>query len=91
MEADFVAGLSDSDADARIASIQRLAGLGLLSSGQALRNVIATGTEEESKWARFATLKTGDASALPFAITTLHFSIFTTTKRNSTDNRMEWW
>jgi HEAT repeat protein len=68
MEADFAAGLSDSDSEARIASIQRLAGLGKISSAEALHRVIASGTEEESKWAIFAALKVGDSSVLPLAV-----------------------
>jgi len=68
MEEDFAAGLSDSNSEARIASIQRLAGLGKISSGEALHQVIANGTEEESKWAIFAAIKTGDASVLPLAV-----------------------
>ena len=65
MEADFVAGLSDHDPAARLASIQRLGGLKLPSSRDALRRVIETGDNAESKWAVYAALRTGDASALP--------------------------
>jgi len=68
MEEDFAAGLDDSTADARIISIQRLAGLAPLGSTEALHRVIAAGSEEESKWAIFAALKTGDASVLPVAV-----------------------
>jgi HEAT repeat protein len=68
IQADFRAGLSDSDPEARIASIQRLAGLGLPSSREALHEVIAHGTEAESKWALFAALKTGDVSVLSLAV-----------------------
>jgi hypothetical protein len=68
MEGDFAAGLNDSGSMARIASIQRLAGLRKISSTEALHRVIASGTEEESKWAIFAALKTGDASVLPLAV-----------------------
>jgi hypothetical protein len=68
IEADFEAGLNDSDSESRIASIQRLAGLGKISSAEALHRVIAVGTEEESKWAIFAALKTGDVSVLPLAV-----------------------
>ena len=68
IEADFRAGLDDSDPAARLASIQRLAGLGLASSRAALREMIAHGTEDESKWALFATLKTGDVSVLRLAV-----------------------
>jgi hypothetical protein len=68
MEEDFAAGLDDSAADLRIASIQRLAALGKLRSTKALHHVIASGSEEESKWAIFAALNTGDASVLPLAV-----------------------
>jgi len=68
IEADFRAGLSDSHPEVRLASIQRLAGLGLASSREALHEVIAHGTEAESKWALFAALKTGDVSVLPSAV-----------------------
>ena len=67
MEEDFIAGLADPSPEARLASIQRLAGLGIPSSREALRNVISHGTEAESKWALFALLKTGDGSALSLA------------------------
>jgi len=67
MEADFKAGLSDSDSEARLASIQRLAGLGLPASREALREFISHGNETESKWALFALLKTGDGSAVSLA------------------------
>jgi hypothetical protein len=65
MEADFVAGLSDPDSAARLASIQRLGGLKLPSSRDALRRVIANGDHAESKWAVYAALRTGDVSVLP--------------------------
>ena len=68
MEEDFKAGLMDSDAQARLVSIQRLAGLGLASSRDALQQVIAHGTDVEHKWALFAVLKTGDMSVLPLAL-----------------------
>jgi hypothetical protein len=68
MEVDFATGLNDSDSEACIASIQRLAGLGQISSVEALHHVIASGTEEEAKWAIFAALKTGDPSVLPLAL-----------------------
>jgi hypothetical protein len=64
MEADFRAGLSDPDPDARLASIQRLAALGMPASLQALNGMIAQGNEVESKWATLAELKAGDISAL---------------------------
>ena len=68
IEEDFAAGLNDSASDARIASIQRLAGLGKIRSTEGLRGVIASGTEQESKWAIFAALKTGDVPVLPLAV-----------------------
>jgi HEAT repeat protein len=65
MEADFLAGLNDHDSEARLASIQRLGGLKLPSSRDALRRVIEKGDEVDSKWAVYAALRTGDVSVLP--------------------------
>jgi len=65
MEADFLAGLDDQDSAARLASIQRLGGLKLPSSRDALHGVIENGGDAESKWAVYAALRTGDASVLP--------------------------
>jgi len=65
MEADFLAGLGDSNSAARVLSIQRLGGLKLPSSRSALHRVIETGDKDESKWAIYAALRTGDVSVLP--------------------------
>ena len=65
MEADFVAGLNDEDSAARLASIQRLGGLKLTSSRDALHHVIETGNDAESKWAVYGALRTGDPTVLP--------------------------
>lgn len=65
MEADFIAGLSDRDPTTRLTSIQRLGGLGLPSSRDALHQVIETGDKEESGWAIYAALRTGDVTVLP--------------------------
>jgi hypothetical protein len=65
MEADFLAGLNGHDPIARLASIQRLGGLKLPSSRDALHRIIDTGDELESKWAVYAALRTGDVSVLP--------------------------
>jgi hypothetical protein len=65
MEADFLAGLSDSSSAARVLSIQRLGGLKLPSSRSALHRVIETGDKDESKWAIYAALRTGDVTVLP--------------------------
>lgn len=65
MEADFLAGLGDSSSAARVLSIQRLGGLKLPSSRSALHRVIETGGKDESKWAIYAALRTGDVSVLP--------------------------
>jgi hypothetical protein len=65
MEADFVAGLNDHDSAARLASVQRLGGLKLPSSRDALRRVIENGDHVESEWAVYAALRTGDVSVLP--------------------------
>jgi hypothetical protein len=65
MEADFLAGLDDPDPAARLVSIQRLGGLKLATSREALRRVIDSGDETESKWAVYAALRTGDITVLP--------------------------
>jgi hypothetical protein len=65
MEADFLAGLSGSSSAARVLSIQRLGGLKLPTSRSALHRVIETGDKDESKWAIFASLRTGDVTVLP--------------------------
>jgi HEAT repeats len=65
MEADFVAGLNDEDSAARLASIQRLCGLKLPSSRDALHHVIEAGNDAESKWAVYGALRTGDITVLP--------------------------
>jgi hypothetical protein len=65
MAADFIAGLNDHHSEARLVSIQRLGGLKLPSSRGALHRVIEKGDDIESKWAVYATLRTGDVSVLP--------------------------
>jgi hypothetical protein len=65
MEADFLAGLNDHNSEARLASIQRLGGLRLASSRDALQRVIENSNEIESKWAVYAALRTSDISVLP--------------------------
>jgi hypothetical protein len=65
MEADFIAGLDDEDPRARIFSIQRLGGLKLRSSRTVLHRVIEQREGEESEWAIYAALRTGDATVLP--------------------------
>jgi HEAT repeat protein len=65
MEADFLAGLNDHGSAARLSSIQRLGGLKLPSSRDALHGVIENGNDGESKWAVYAALRTGDVSVLP--------------------------
>lgn len=62
MEGDFIAGLDDSSSDARLASIQRLGGLKLASSRPALHRLIEQGRAEDSKWAIYAALRTGDVT-----------------------------
>lgn len=64
MEADFIAGLADGDSDARLTSIARLGGLKLASSRAVLHRVIEQGSAEESKWAIYAALRTGDVTVL---------------------------
>jgi hypothetical protein len=65
MEVDFLAGLNDHDSAARLSSNQRLGGLKLPSSRDALHGVIENGNAGESKWAVYAALRTGDVSVLP--------------------------
>lgn len=65
MEADFMAGLIDGDPASRLISIQRLGGLGLPSSRDALHRVVETGDKQESEWAVYALLRTGDITVLP--------------------------
>jgi hypothetical protein len=64
MEADLIAGLGDTDAEARIFSIQRLGGLKLASSRPALHEVIERRKGIEAGWAIYATLRTGDVTVL---------------------------
>jgi hypothetical protein len=64
MQSDFLAGLYDDSLAARLASIQRLGGLKLRSSQDALHSVIENAQEPESKWAVYAALRSGDVSVL---------------------------
>src|SRR5882762_949867 len=63
--------LGSSDPEARLASIQRLAGWGLASSRKELHEVMAHGTEAESKWALFAAPKTGRCFGCTVGVPTL--------------------
>jgi hypothetical protein len=65
MEADFLAGLHDDAVANRIVSIQRLGGLKLPSSQDALHRVIDRSDKDEVNWAVYAALRTGDISVLP--------------------------
>ncbi|HEX5425638.1 MAG TPA: HEAT repeat domain-containing protein [Candidatus Acidoferrales bacterium] len=65
MEADFTAELADRDPSSRLISIQRLGGLGLPGSREALHQIMKTGDKDESGWAIYALLRTGDATVLP--------------------------
>lgn len=65
LEADFTAGLANPDPKHRILSLQRLANLHLPSSRSALHNVIARGEPDETLWAAYAALRTGDISVIP--------------------------
>ena len=67
MEADFIAGLEDSDVASRIFSIQRLGGLQLASSRPVLHEVIEKRKGIEAEWAIYAMLRTGDVTVLPMA------------------------
>ncbi len=64
MEADFAAGLTDGDPEARIVSIQRLGNLRSRSVLPFLYPVLANGSNEERKWAVYAALRSGDISVL---------------------------
>jgi HEAT repeats len=64
MEADFVAGLDDSNPAGRVISIQRLGGLRSKGSRPALHLVIDNGNAVETKWAVWAALRTGDTTVL---------------------------
>lgn len=75
MEADFIAGLNDEDPILRLASVQRLGGLGLRSSRDALDGVLATGDKVESTWALYALLRTGDVTILPKIEQMLRFGV----------------
>jgi hypothetical protein len=65
MEADFIAGLNDVVAANRIVSIQRLGGLKLPSSRDALHRTMKMGDKNEANWAVYAALRTGDIAVLP--------------------------
>lgn len=65
MEADFIAGLDDTDPEARILSLQRIGGLQLASSRPVLHRVIAQAQGDELKWAVYAAMRTGDVTVLP--------------------------
>jgi hypothetical protein len=65
MEADFLAGLNDAAAANRIVSLQRLGGLKLPSSQDALHRIMKMGDKNEANWAVYAALRTGDISVLP--------------------------
>ena len=65
MEADFIAGLEDTDQQSRVFSLQRLGGLHLASSRPALREALKEREGPEADWAVYALLRTGDYTALP--------------------------
>lgn len=65
LEADFTAGLSSPDPKHRILSLQRLANLHMPISRPALHQVIAHGEPDETIWAAYAALRTGDISVIP--------------------------
>jgi hypothetical protein len=64
IEADFTAGLADSDRARRLLSIQRLGGLKSPSSRPALHRVIERGDSTERNWATYAALRSGDTTVL---------------------------
>jgi HEAT repeat protein len=65
MEADFAAGLSDTDPQGRITSLQRLSDLRMAISQPALRPFLHSGTTAERVWAAYAALRCGDITILP--------------------------
>lgn len=66
LEADFAAGLTDPDPQARIVSIHRLGNLRLATSSPALRAHMQTYRgQREAEWARLAAVRCGDAAAQP--------------------------
>jgi hypothetical protein len=65
LEADFSAGLASTDPKHRILSLQRLANLHMPISRPALHQVIAHGEPDETLWAAYAVLRTGDSSVIP--------------------------
>jgi hypothetical protein len=65
LEADFTAGLSSTDPKHRVLSLQRLANLHMAISRPALHQVIAHGEPDETIWAAYAALRTGDISVIP--------------------------
>jgi hypothetical protein len=65
IELDFLAGLESGDPAERVVSLQRLAGWHSASTREELHRAIEHGSEEESKWAVYAALRTGDMSVLP--------------------------
>jgi len=64
LQADLIAGLQDSDPALRVANIARLGGLKLRSSSEALRKIMDDGTADEQAWATYATLRSGDLTAI---------------------------
>jgi len=67
LEADFEAGVDDSEPDARLASIQRLGNLKLSAARPTLHRVLEACTDTEKPWVVLAALRTGDVTALPAA------------------------
>jgi len=64
IEADLLAGLTDANRAGRLLSVQRLGGLKMVSSREALWQFIERGDPGEQAWATYALLRTGDVLAL---------------------------
>jgi hypothetical protein len=64
LQADLIAGFQDSDPALRLANIARLGGLKLRSSSVALRKIMEDGMADEQAWATYATLRSGDFTAM---------------------------
>jgi hypothetical protein len=71
MEADFEAGVEDTDPAARLVSVQRLGNLKLAEARPVLHRSLDSCTDAERPWVVLAALRTGDVSVLPAATTML--------------------
>ena len=65
IEADFAAGLTDSNPEGRILSLQRLGNLEMATSHSVLRSFLVNSDGTEKIWAAYAALRCGDITILP--------------------------